>query len=63
MKQAKGTGSIGRMFYHYLNVVGRGREPSCLISGCSGWRVIPGEVLPKGADAGEDDEFSFEQNS
>jgi len=51
------------MFYHYLNVVGRGREPSCLISGCSGWRVIPGEVLPKGADAGEDDEFSFEQNS
>lgn len=25
-------------------------------------RVIPGEVLPKGADTGEDDEFSFEHN-
>lgn len=35
VKQAKGRGSTGRMFYHYLDVVGRGREASSLTSGCS----------------------------
>ena len=62
VKQAKGRGSIGRMFYHYLNVVEGGREASCVTSGCSGWKGCSWGGAPQRADTGEDDEFSFEHD-